>query len=309
MMMRPPKPVTACAVALSGVLILSACQSTPSQGVRDFKVEQAIPGEAANTRYSYLATAIVDLEFALAKQNANFDNIVFASDLYEHKGVTTAMDSKKRADELQELAEREVASSGHYELVHADTHNGRIEFRSKNVDQHLSITVRKSDSERAGDNSYVVTDMFSQVSLRKLAHENLIANVADQTSVSSPFQLSALRRVAQVESVDDATLLTYFNGIPALERDREDILRTRAMLTMRLGNDKAAIPLVQRGIVRYPSSPVFFVLAEQLFERTGTERESATVPLQTIMTHRFKGKRIAESRRSVRKFLGAENRI
>lgn len=307
MMMRPSfKLFRSCAVTLSSLLVLGACQSMPSQVPGDFNVEQAMPGDAASARYAYLATAIDELEFALAKRTANLENVVFASDLYEQEGVTTNSDAKIRADALRELAESEFANSGHYELVHADTHNGRIEFRSRRTGRHLSITVRQSDDVGMGANEYVVTDMFSQVSLRKLARENPVANAASQTTTTLTVQLAALRRVAQVESTNDLKLLAYLDGLPALERDREDILRTRAMLAMRQGNDKAAISLVRRGIVRYPSSSVFFVLAEQLLERSGTEKESATTSLKTIMAHRFTGKSIGESRRSVREFMDAQ---
>lgn len=289
---------------VSALLILGACQSLPGH----HSVESsAIPGEVAKQRYAYLTSAIDELDNTLNNRNADFDNIMFAPSLYENMEETGHSDVKSRAQALRHMAQAQFANGGNYELVRANTHNGRIEFRSKSTGQHLSITVQKADNkQQANDPTFVVIDMFNQVSLQELSQTKPVKSVAHHLHSQTPFQLTALRRVAQTEPSDDASILSYFNGLPTLERDREDILRFRALLSMRLGDNKAARQLVQSGIVRYPDSPTFFVLAEQLFKRTNSSENKVPSSLKSIMAYRFDRKSIARSRQSTEEFLSAD---
>ena len=289
---------------VSALLLLSACQSLSGHHITQ---SSNLPGEVAQARYAYLTSAIAELESALKNRDANFDNIVFAPSLYEKMEATPNSDVNARIQNLRYMAQTQLANAGHYELVSADTHNGRIEFRSKKIGQYLSVTVSKADNnQQTNSSAFVVTDMFNQVSLRDLSQTKTVKSAAEQLQSHTPFQLSALRRVTQTGPTDDASILSYFNGLPPQERDREDILRFRALLSMRLGDNKAARPLVQSGIVRYPDSPSFFVLAEHLFKRANGSDKKVPTSLKTIMAYRFDRRNIAESRQLIEDFLNAD---
>lgn len=270
-----------------GLMLLAACQSQPTRYDGQFDASKAIPGAEAAARYAYLTQAIEDFKVLLATPSASFDQVPFASELLHLQARTGSAERR-----LPELARTQLADHAPYRLVSADPHNGRIEFRSNAKVQHLAIYIEPSDASDLTDDAYVVTDMVTQVTLRDLLAAGSESDLQTVSSSYSAIGLAARR----VDGVDDAALLSQLDGMTIQERDREDVLRLRAILSLRLSRPVEASHLVQQGIVRYPKDVNFFVLAEHLLDTQDGEGDKA---LKRLMNERFTRAEVSASRRSI----------
>lgn len=281
---------------LISLLLISGCQSVPANRTTFVTIDKAIPGEIARTKYAHFVSAIKTLDTVLSNKKISLDGIPWDSTLYSDLPITLVSKASTPAKAIAQLAEGTIVDAGPYNLVQADTLAGRIEYQSKQANTHLSITVRPpNERERTSGLSFVVTDMFSQISLTELVRAGDIP----------PTNGFGIVRVGQLNKSNDTDKLAYFESLPPVERDRADLLGLRAMLMMRLGNDKQALPLVKQGIIRYRDTPMFFVLAELLFQRTDHQSESTPEALSIIMKQRFDWKEIKATRLHIEKNLNA----
>ena len=291
----------------TGFIVLSALLLGGCQGMAGsnsgYDANRALPGQVAKERYAHVSAAINTLDTALGGSTIKLDVVPMAPALYVNLPQSELKPSESALSALRRLAVDNIIDASSYRLVHADTLNGRLEYRSTKTGAHLSVTVRApSTQERRGQEAFVVSDMFAQSSLaslvRSLPSKDTLWSVAGNSSPSD----SPLVKVRNNTVNSDAEKLGYFNSIPAVERNREDILSIRAMLMMRLGQDKKAAKLVEQGIVRYPHSPIYFTMANVLFERKSGVR-GVPDSLSLIMNQRFNRKQLQSSRRAVDGFL------
>jgi len=290
---------------LSGCLLLiSACQSGPVQKASLGNIERVMPSTEAREQYSHLLEAIRLFDESLSGKRAELSAMPLDMALlrYAHNG--TAQTVGATAESVRKLTESKlIVAPGPYRLVHADTSNDRLEYRSDTSGAHLAIFIRTPTAiEKNRGASFIVSDIFSQTSLSNLLMQESSGAVAASTSSTSSSGKSIFLMSALFAGNDDAGLLAYFDKLPLPEREREDLLAIRALLLMRLDNDARARPLVEQGIVRYPDTPLYFTIARLLFERAGS-----TVPasLNTITQERFTPRQISDNQRMVRTFLSS----
>ena len=303
-MIRERRACRAAAV-LIGTLAITGCQSLPRTGASGLDLDRAMPGEIARERHAHVTAALEALGAALSGPSVGLDGIPFDAALVGELPAGAARDGEAPAGALRRLAERDLMDAGPYRLVGADTSSGRLEYRSERTGRHLSVTVRAPRESEAGgklDAGFVVTDMVGQSSLTALVrarpYDGRAARPGDGSSLVSASLLSASRLAPS----DDAGVLARLDDLPTVEREREDLLGLRVMLELRLGRDDRARALVERGIVRYPDSPLHFALAERLFERADPAA-GAPASLTTIVERRFGGREMGAARRDVERFL------
>ena len=280
------------------VVALGGCQSVPSQRISFADSEQVMPGEIVRENYRHVLNAIRMFDAALAGSKTNLSGVVL--DHAVEQSATLSMTNA--TGQLRQLAESEFMADGPYEFIKADAHNGRLEYGSLPTGERLSITVRAPTiGEKNEGKLFVVTNVFSQISLAKLASAKSF-KPTHESAASSVLQ-PALRQVTQIGARDDAALLAYFNALPLVERDRVDLLGLRALLMMRLGNDDQAGPLVEQGIVRYPDASMFLAMAGMLFERATSQ--GAPASLTALMQSRFQPKEMSNARKFVQGLLNS----
>jgi len=280
-----------------GLLALVGCQSGPGNRSSASGSHQDMPGEIVRKNYNYILEAIAFFESALSGKNADFSQVSLVHALDE----SSVQDTSRVVDKLIELAETELVADGPYKLVNADTSNGRLEYESLPTGQRISITVRSPTvAEKSNSNVFIVTDIFSQVSLADLYGADSFKS--KQKSSPSSVLYPSLSEAVKIDSRDDTSVLAYFNSLPIVERDRLDILSLRALLLMRLGNDQQASPLVEQGVVRYPDASIFLVMAANLFERANS-KGGVPEALSTLMQVRFNSKEIIAARENVQDLL------
>ena len=264
------------AALLGAALALAGCQGLGGPGAAGVDLDRAMPGEIARERYAHVARAIDALGKAFSDGGTGLDAL--------------AWDAAPAR-----LVERELLDAGPYRLVAADPATGRLEYRSARTGRHLSATVRAPEpAERADGAAFVVAEMVGLAPLSALVR----AGNAPDPAVLSPVPVAASR----LAPGGDAELLARLDALDRVEREREDLLALRAMLELRLGRDDRAGPLVERGIVRYPDSPLYFALAERLFAGAdGTGEVPAS--LSRVVRARFDRDGIGAGRRELERFV------
>lgn len=294
------KLVPAVIFAIFCLAVLSGCQgfSDKNPGVPGSTV---MTDGVARDRYVHINAAIEAFNKSLGARTINLSGIPIAPSLY-----TELPDSEKQASEtpqqaVQRLAMAEIVNSASYRLVNANTLTGRLEYRSEQTGAHLSVTVRApSAEERQVNTEFMVTDMFGRASLAEIIRALPSSGFTRYTNSEPMSQGSTFLKVAR--GISDTTMLAYLNSLPAVERDRRDILGVRAILLIRMGQDAKAAKLVEKGIVRYPRSVTHFTLAAVLLERS-TVDGSVPESLSVIMKKQFSRKKIRETRAQINQFL------
>jgi len=292
---------------LSGLLMCiataSGCQSLPS-GSTAGDLAKAMPGEHAQARYAYIVEALEVLNSAMAKETVILPELSLDPALVARLSPKSSTDKEQNSSIIKRLAEQQLIGKGPFQLVKVDTTNGRIEYRSLNAGHHVSMRVRPlSASDKQTAQSFVLTGMFGQVSLATLLAEQ--SNRADTTR-GNTFTASARLSVSRHAGQNDRERLGYFNALPAIERDRADILGLRALLLARQKENKKSSNLVQTGIIRYSKMPLFYTIASVLFERSDPSSNTAVQGLSEIMQKRFRASQIKRSREFVDDFLGKD---
>lgn len=298
------KSLSRAAFTALSLLLLSGCQGMATNKV-GFDSNPSKAGNIAQYRYAHISSAITALNQSLGNSVVTLETIPMATSLYSLLPTSELRTSESAANALRRIATIDIIGSSKYRLVKADTLTGRLEYRSNRTGSHLSITVRPpTKQEHANNLAFVVTEVFGQASLTALVSSLPSRDILRHTTgISLDHDTDLLKVKRQTSAKDDVEKLSYLNSLPAVERDREDLLSIRAMLMMRLDQDLPATRLVQKGIIRYPHSPMYFTLATYLFERKadviGPESES----LSAIMEQRFSRKDIKNSRQTVNQFL------
>lgn len=296
---------TALAVILA-LLLTSGCQGMAGSKPAVVSIEQMMPGKEASTRYEHMLAAIQSLDAALSAKKASLDAVPLDAVLTAHlsSGTDNEVD---QSNTVKRIAENNLLDAAPYQLVVADTLSGRLEYRSEATGAHLSVNVRAPDTrEHDSGLRFVVTDLFGQVSLAELLRGQTDDGMA-QAGSGSPFvKVSVLRQAGHTRVNDDAGKLAYFDTLPRVEREREDILGLRALLLMRLDKHQQALPLVEKGIIRYPHSPLFFNMAAVLFERKKPGGDSQPDYLSKVMQQRFSGREVMANRQQLERYLRAD---
>ncbi len=296
--------------ALICALMISGCQSTPGSQFRGVDIDLSMPGEIARNRYAYIHQALEVLGESLSSQAINFDNVPMNTSMHSNRSQALLSTELTTEDALRAFAVNNLIYPGPYQLVQADTLSGRLEYRSEKSGAHLSITVQAARGPEEGQSvSFVVTDIFAQASLAKLSRLLPLSDGVSKPRVARFAANPAYIHVSHLDTSDDAGLLAYFESIPLIEREREDLLAIRAMLMMRLEQDKRARALVEQGIIRYPNSVQYYTLASLLFERAKHTVSGASESLSAVMGMRFNPRRVAENRRQIEQFLSIDNHL
>jgi len=78
------------------------------------------------------------------------------------------------------------------------------------------------------------------------------------------------------------------------------------LLLARQEKNRQSSALVQTGIIRYSKIPLFYTIANVLFERSDTSSDKAAKSLSDIMQKRFKSSEIKQSQETVDAFLNQD---
>lgn len=291
------------AAPLLCVLLLGACQATQHRSL-----ELAMPEAASQQQYAYLIEAVDAFESALLTERPQFGGIVFGERVVASIPALMQGPDRDPQDIIRAVAAREIADAGPYRLLHADTAIGRLEFTSASGADHLAVFVGPaSETDAPSTPGFQVVEMYAQTALTDRLQQGIETS---DTRMPANTTLGALR-INAVAGTDDAARLAHFDGLPASERDRDDILARRAVLATRLDRRKLANELVQHGLIRYPDSPVYYALASRLLEQASAEPDQpddqairqARSALSLIMAERFDRRARADSERSVSEAL------
>lgn len=296
-------------VLVLAALLISGCQSLPMSPGTTVDIDNAMPGEIAQERHAHILTAINVLNKALASRHVSLNGIMF-DPLLEEQGSALSSDyGDTPSVRARRLGERELLSEGPYRLVQADTSSGRLEYRSDASRHHISVTVAPlARQHQSVPDSFVVTGLFGQMSLTQLVSQQLKDSKDGSADKAPNERTSRFLRIRHLNGSDDALVLAHFNGLPVVERNRQDLLGMRAMLMLRMGQDKQATLLVEQGIVRYSDSPLYFTLASVLFKRAEKGGKSPK-SLSIIMNRRFTAEQIRVSSTIVGQFLSESTAI
>ena len=293
------------AVVLVSLLAIGGCQSLPTGPGAGIVTERTMPGELSRELYAPQVLAVAALNRALSAENVSLEGIPLDDTLATRLPAAASLGVDASGDTVRRLAETEFLGDGPYRLVRADLRGERLEYRSERTAMHVSVSLRApTERERADGDAFIVTDLFGQESLAERVRTR-VAGAGEPMPVRvSSAGYPAISPIGWLAEEDDAGRLAYLDSLPPVERDRDDLLGLRALLRLRLGQDEAAGALVRQGIVRYPTSPVYFVLASVLFERA--DRGDAELPasLLSVMDIRFTTREILDTRAAVGRFLG-----
>lgn len=297
-------PVT---VLLFSAALLSGCQTVPGAGSGSAN-GKAVSGEIAQSRHGYVFAAIDSLMPVLSTKNVQLGELPLETSLSSALPNDAASKMSKQ-ESLRKLAELHLVGAGPYQIVYSDTTSGRLEYRSQDSDMHVAFMVRPAnESENKNNQSFVITDIIGQTALSTLVNDTAkggLNRVATNTSAGSIDYAEVARNSAD----EDINILAHFNSLPQVEQDREDLLALRAMLMLRMGQDKLAKPLVEQGIVRYPKSATYFSLASVLLQRADRYGDIQAELISSIMNQRFTRAEINASRNRVAAFLAIEKVI
>lgn len=294
--------LTQAGAMLLAALTTAGCQSIAGPQASTAPLTQTIPGKMARERHAHVIAASDKFADALSGQKALLNDIAFDHKLTDSIAASNHSNNKSAKLDLRLLANTQVIERGPYQLVQADTWNGRLEYRSSYNGSHLVVTVRPPEpQELKAGHPFIVTDLFGQVSLSNLTTMQLVKPI--QVSHSSSDVSTPLLRITPLAGETDRDRLGYLDSLPMIERDRADIMAIRTLLMMRMGDDNEASKLVQQGIIRFPDIPVYFTLANLLFVRANNSDIDNTDTLSSIMRERFSSVQIRKSQQQVLLFL------
>ena len=296
------KPVFA---LLFVVFLTAGCQSTSQHRGSNADIKQAMPGKMVRASYPHIIAAVSELGNALSSKEVRLNEISFDSSLTDNLPISLSINEGMASDALQQLVHSELSGTAPYQFIQADAATGRLEYRSTQTRAHLAVTVRApTTQEQSAGIAFVVAEMFGQKALSDLMKEQTADNSIEHSSSGLWRTSNTSPGVNHVAQIDDNEYLAYLESFSRVEREREDILGERALLMMRLGQENRAISLMQKGIIRYPDSILFYVLTDALFERRyGTQASTQSDTLLEIMQQRFSKNEIVNGRRYVAQYL------
>jgi len=298
------KPVFA---LLFVVFLTAGCQSTSQHRGSNADIKQAMPGKMVRASYPHIIAAVSELGNALSSKEVRLNEISFDSSLTDNLPKSLSSNEGMASDALQQLVHSELSGTTPYQFIQADAATGRLEYRSTQTRAHLAVTVRApTTQEQSAGIAFVVTEMFGQKALSDLMNDQAAGNSIEHSSSGLLRASNKSPSVNHAAQTDDNEYLAYLESFSRVEREREreDILGERALLMMRLGQENRAISLMQKGIIRYPDSILFYVLTDALFERRyGTQASAQSDTLLEIMQQRFSKNKIVNGRRYVAQYL------
>jgi len=277
------KPVFA---LLFVVFLTAGCQSTSQHRGSNADIKQAMPGKMVRASYPHIIAAVSELGNALSSKEVRLNEISFDSSLTDNLPKSLSSNEGMASDALQQLVHSELSGTTPYQFIQADAATGRLEYRSTQTRAHLAVTVRApTTQEQSAGIAFVVTEMFGQKALSDLMNDQAAGNSIEHSSSGLLRASNKSPSVNHAAQTDDNEYLAYLESFSRVERERER-------------------ELMQKGIIRYPDSILFYVLTDALFERRyGTQASAQSDTLLEIMQQRFSKNKIVNGRRYVAQYL------